>query len=93
MTTLPVRDAELLLAEYTAGTWVPTDEERALAESLALSVLSPCSLRAGLREGPPGRLTAALAPVTAAMETTAVTPSPEDLRPVRQLLDAVAPAL
>ncbi|MFJ5952562.1 hypothetical protein [Streptomyces noursei] len=92
MTILPVHDIESLLAEYTTGTWVPTADERALAESLARSGLSPSSVRAGLREGPPGRLSAVLAPMAAVMETTTATPSTEELRPVRQLLDAVAPS-
>ncbi|MEU2854549.1 hypothetical protein [Streptomyces syringium] len=90
MTILPVRDAELLLAEYNAGAWMPTAAERALAESLAFSGLSPSSLRAGLRQAPPGRLWDVLAPVTAATETTAVIPS-EELLPLRRLLDAVTP--
>ncbi|GAA0464363.1 hypothetical protein ACFQ2B_40825 [Streptomyces stramineus] len=90
MTTLPLRDVELLLAEYNIGAWTPTASERSLAESLAFSGLSPSSLRAGLRQAPPGRLSDVLAPVTAAMETTAVIPS-EELRPLRRLLDAVAP--
>lgn len=94
VTTLPVRPvhgAELLLAEHLAGTWTPTAAERELAEGLAFTGLSASTLRTALRQALPGRLTAALAPVTVAMEQTPPGLSPTDLLPVRRLLDATAP--
>ncbi|MEU3355208.1 hypothetical protein [Streptomyces sp. NPDC037389] len=89
MTTQLLREAAQPLAELNAATWEATDDERALAESLAFAGLSASSLRAGLRQAPPGRLAAALGPVTIAMESTIPAVNEEQLLVLRQLLDAV----
>lgn len=82
--------ATLLLEGFMAHAWVPTAGERALAEDLARAGLTASTLRAGLREAPPGRLAAALEPVTVAMESTLPTLEAKELRVLSQLLDRIA---
>ncbi|MEU1824191.1 hypothetical protein ABZ502_17410 [Streptomyces abikoensis] len=90
MTTQPLREAAQLLADLNAATWQATADERALAEGLAFAGLSASSLRAALRQAPPGRLAAALEPVTTAMESTVQAVDEDELLVLRQLLDALA---
>ncbi|MEU1623135.1 hypothetical protein ABZ479_38330 [Streptomyces sp. NPDC005722] len=102
MPTTPAPDsldsaAAGLLHDYRAGTWLPTDQERDLADGLARTRWSEHSLRAGLRGASPavagGRLGGVLDQAVQVLAETPAAATDDTLLQVRVLVDALTSAL
>ncbi|MFD8078215.1 hypothetical protein ACFV3E_36810 [Streptomyces sp. NPDC059718] len=85
-----------LLQDYHAGTWLPTDDERGLADGLARTRWSEHSLRAGLRGASPavtdGRLGDVLDLAVQVLAQTPAAATDGTLLQVRVLVDALTSA-
>ncbi|MFJ5220130.1 hypothetical protein ACIP98_36260 [Streptomyces sp. NPDC088354] len=101
MPTTPAPDcldaaAASLLHDYYAGTWLPNDDERDLADGLARTRWSEHSLRAGLRGTSPavadGRLGGVLDLAVQVLAQTPAAATDNTLLQVRVLIDALASA-
>ncbi|KPC62627.1 hypothetical protein ADL29_17875 [Streptomyces chattanoogensis] len=88
------RDAGALLADYRAGMWTPSSQERGLAEDLARGHWSGSWFREGLRGAPVevrvGRLADVLDPAASVLEEAGGF-SGRAVLLLRQLLDAISP--
>jgi hypothetical protein len=96
MTDALERDARALLAAYDDGSWRPADGELTLAGDSARVNWNGSVFRAALREVPSsvrsGRLIDVLDPAAALLELVDASGSRDALRPLRQLVDALAAA-